>query len=207
MAHVRALIPADELRLASTVTVEWLTERLYAYQGKPNTLRKVHSSWSQFFAYCTNVKALYPANPMDRVTRPTLQGSPIRFYELDVVERIVAYQPTPERRALFALLYGTGIEVSTALALTRADVSEATREVRAAGTKAHSRDRVCRVADWGWEDVWGHCRTMLPGARLWPDWNRYGERLAPGGGGQPWGWPSISTKPSLVANPRKALSS
>jgi len=102
LTHVRALLPEGTLRLASTVTVEWLTERLYAYQGKPNTLRKVHSSWSQFFAYCTDVKGLYPANPMAKVTRPAVQGSPIRFYELDVVERIVAHQPTSERRALFA---------------------------------------------------------------------------------------------------------
>src|SRR5215203_1942175 len=68
--HVRALIPEAELRLASTVTVEWLTERLFAYQGKPNTLRKVHSSWTQFFAYCTDVKSLYTVNPMNAVTRP-----------------------------------------------------------------------------------------------------------------------------------------
>ena len=110
LAHVRALLPVGELRLASTVAVGWLTERLFAYQGKPNTLRKVHSSWSQFFAYCTDVKGLYPVNPMAKVSRPAVQGSPIRFYELDVVERIVAYQPAADRRALFALLYGTGIE-------------------------------------------------------------------------------------------------
>jgi hypothetical protein len=47
LTHVRALLPEDGLRLASTVTVDWLTEQLFAYQGKPNTLRKVHSSWSQ----------------------------------------------------------------------------------------------------------------------------------------------------------------
>jgi integrase len=133
----------------------------------------VHSSWSQFFAYCTDVKGLYPANPMARVTRPAVQGSPIRFSELDVVERIVAYQPAAERRALFALLYGTGIEVSVALALTRADVWEASKEIRAAGTKAHSRDRVCRVADWAWDMVWEHCRRVFPGAPLWPGWNRW----------------------------------
>jgi integrase len=110
---------------------------------------------------------------MAKVTRPAMQASPIRFYELDVVERIVAYQLTAERRALFALLYGTGIEVSVALALTRADVWEATREIRAAGTKAHSRDRVCRVADWAWDTVWEHCRLKLPGTLLWPEWNRW----------------------------------
>jgi integrase len=103
-----------------------------------------------------------------------VQSSPIRFYELDLVERIIAYQPTAERRALFALMYGTGIEVSVALALTRSDVWEATKEIRAAGTKAHSRDRVCRVADWAWDGVWGHCRAVFPGASLWPTaWNRW----------------------------------
>jgi hypothetical protein len=38
---------------------------------------------------------------------------------------------------VFALQYGTAIEVSVALALTRADVWEASKEIRAAGTKAH----------------------------------------------------------------------
>jgi integrase len=174
LTHIRALIPEDGTRLASTVTVEWLTERLFAYPGKPNTLRKVHSSWTQFFAYCTDVKSLYTVNPMNTVTRPAEQKSPIRFYELDVVERIIAYQPTAERRALFALMYGTGIEVSVALALTRADIWETSKEIRAAGTKAHSRDRVCRVADWAWKAVWGHSKAVLPGAPLWPaTWNRW----------------------------------
>jgi integrase len=90
------------------------------------------------------------------------------------VERIIAYQPTLERRALFALIYGTGIEVSVALALTRSDIWEGAKEIRAAGTKAHSRDRVCRVADWAWDAVWGHSRAVFPGASLWPAvWNRW----------------------------------
>jgi integrase len=111
---------------------------------------------------------------MDKVSRPGVQESPTRFYELDAVERIVAYQPIPEPRALFALLYGTGIEVSVALALTRADVWEGTKEIRAAGTKADTRDRVCRVADWAWAMVGDHSRTVFPGVRLWPaEWNRW----------------------------------
>jgi site-specific recombinase XerD len=53
----------------------------------------------------------------------------------------------PARRALFALLHGTGAEVSVALRLTRADVDPAVKEIRAAGTKTHTRDRMARVAD------------------------------------------------------------
>jgi hypothetical protein len=71
------------------VTTEWPTKTLYAYPGRQNTLRKVHSSWSGFLGYCAAVKALWPSNPMDKVARPAAERSPIRFYELDVMERIV----------------------------------------------------------------------------------------------------------------------
>jgi integrase len=88
--------------------------------------------------------------------------------------RAVDAQATPERHALFAILYGTGIEVSTALRLTRADVWDASREIRAAGTKTHTRDRVCMVAEWAWPTISGHVKRMLPTARLFPvEWKPY----------------------------------
>jgi integrase/recombinase XerD len=80
----------------------------------------------------------------------------------------IAAQPTPARRALFALLYATGIECGTALRLTRADVWEASQEIRAAGTKAHARDRVSSVSDWGWPIIRAYVRTLLPSAPLFP---------------------------------------
>jgi site-specific recombinase XerD len=73
-----------------------------------------------------------------------------------------------ERRALFAVLYGTGIEVGTALRLTRADVWDASREIRAAGTKTHTRDRVAVVADWAWPIIADYVRRILPTAPLFP---------------------------------------
>ena len=39
LVHVRALLPEGTRRLASEVTTAWLTEQLYAYPGKQNTLR------------------------------------------------------------------------------------------------------------------------------------------------------------------------
>lgn len=164
--HVRALVPAGKRFPRSQVTIEYLTTQLYAYAGKPGTVRKVHSDWSVFFAYLTDVRMLYERNPMERVARPPAARPLVRFYELDVVERIVSAQPTDERRALFALLYGTGIEISVALALTRADLFEKRKEVRAAGTKTHTRDRMARVADWAWPTVWAHAKTLLPAAAL-----------------------------------------
>jgi integrase/recombinase XerD len=105
---------------------------------------------------------------MARVERPGEERKPIRFYEADTVERIVAAQPTAGRRALFALLYSTGIEVGTALRLTRADVWDASQEIRAAGTKTHTRDRVASVSDWAWPLVREYMRPLLPGAPLFP---------------------------------------
>jgi integrase len=58
--------------------------------------------------------------------------------------------------------------------LTRADVMTSEHEIRAAGTKAYSRDRMCRVADWAWPALEAHSKHMLPTARLFPaDWTRW----------------------------------
>lgn len=108
LMHVRWLLPEGTPRMVSQITTDWLTERLTAYEGKRNTRRKVHSSWSGFFGYLSQVHKLWPRNPIDDVPRPAQEDSPIRFYELDVVERIVGAQPDAQRRAIFALLYGTG---------------------------------------------------------------------------------------------------
>ncbi|MEO7476751.1 MAG: hypothetical protein ABIY46_15605 [Gemmatimonadales bacterium] len=147
LAHVRHLLPAGERRLRSTVTTSWLTQALTAYPGKRNTRRKVHSSWSRFFGYLTAVRGLFPANPLGAVPRPA---------------------------AAFALAYGAAIEASVLIGLTRRQFFDADAKlVRAAGTKAHSRDRVCRVADWAWPIVAAYIRTLLPDAPLFPGKNRW----------------------------------
>lgn len=171
--HLRELIPEGRTLLRSAVSTDSLTQFVYGYGGKRNTLRKVHSDISGFFEYLTRVKKLFPVNPMADVQRPTVEESPIRFYELEDVRRIVEEFLSSDRRALMALLYGTGIDVSTALQLRREDVWDATKEIRAAGTKAHSRDRVARVADWAWPIVSGYTKSLLPPALLFPGLNRW----------------------------------
>lgn len=171
--HIRWLLPKETAVPRSRITVEWLTERLYAYPGSRNTLRKVHSAWSVFFAFCVDPKALFEANPMERVRRPAKQKHPPKFYELDVVERIVHWQPTEARRAMMALLYGTAIDTGTAAQTVRADFLPHDKEIKAPGTKTLTRHRVVRVADWAWPIVWGYAKTVLPAARLWPDVSRH----------------------------------
>jgi len=173
LAHVRSLLPEGIPCPAASIDLKRLTHFLTTYPGKRNTLRKVHSSLSVFFAYVTKVHGAYPANPMAEVDRPAEEAGPIRYYELDQVERIVGAQPGRTRRALMAFQYGTGVEVSVTLGLTRRDFDADRREVRAAGTKAHTRDRLVRVADWAWPVVWRYVRTFHPDAEPWGFLNRW----------------------------------
>lgn len=169
VANVRWLLTGP--RPASQATAAWLESRLAAYPGRQNTRRRVHSSWSVFFDWCTR-RGLFPRTPMDDVKRPAPFLPPPRFYELAEVQAIVEKQPDAQRRAFLALIYGTGADVSPALALCRRDLDEAGREVRIAGTKAVGRDRIARVAPWAWPIVMAHAKTCLPAARLFP-WDRW----------------------------------
>jgi site-specific recombinase XerD len=171
---VRWLLPEGVPLLSSAVNADWLTAKLTAYPAKRrNTTRKVHSSWSGFFDYLVLPKKVYAASPMLHVQRPALQRSLIAFYDTPTTLRVVQWQPTPERRALFALIYGAGADVSPAITVEREDFNPATHEVRIAGTKTGSRDRVVRISDTMWPIVWAHVRTVLSG-RVFPEtYNRW----------------------------------
>jgi hypothetical protein len=77
LTRLRILLPEGKPLPRSTVTRAWLTEKLYGYIGEPGTLRGVHSAWSVFFGYLTDVHGLFESNPMDRVARrqPSSRGS------------------------------------------------------------------------------------------------------------------------------------
>jgi integrase len=81
------------------------------------------------------------------------------------VRRVIDNAEGPYR-GLFALLYGAGVEISAALTCVESDVDVQRREVRARGTKAHTRDRVVRVAEWAWPYLEKHLDSVLPGERL-----------------------------------------
>jgi integrase len=174
LTHVRWLVPESEPLLASAVTPEWLERRLAQYGHKRNTRRKVHSSWSVFFEYATRQGKAFDTNPMAKVARPKKDTLPIRFYEARDVERIVGWFAEPSQRAYFALVYGTGMDVSDALPILRGDLDKATHEVRAFGTKNETRDRVAMIADWAWPIVWEWAKDLHTDTRLFPDvWSRW----------------------------------
>ncbi len=202
-AHVRWLVPTGTTRLVSSVTPAWLSDRLVSYvlpplvvkpkrqkeptegvapeKPKPNpprpatanTRRKVHSSWSTFFGYLTHPLGVFATNPMLEVDRPALQRPPILFYEPDEVKLLIERATDPAMAALWALMYGTGVEVSVALTLVRHDIDESTWELRARGTKTHTRDRIVLVAEWARPYIAAHIIDKLPAAPLWPGYTRW----------------------------------
>lgn len=135
------------------------------------TKRKYRSAAQSFAAYLIEVGVL-ASNPVRDVKAPK-QNRP-RAVEIDLrdVRRIVS-SAEPPFRALFALLYGAGIEISAALDCVDHDVDVRRREVRARGTKAHTRDRVVRVADWAWPYLEAHLATLMPGEKLFRGIHRW----------------------------------
>lgn len=179
LLYVRRLVPADTPLLASSVTDTWLTAELAKIPLARNTLRKVHASWSSFFGYLTRVHRVFEHNPMYGVWRGEREKTPPVFYDQATAERIVTAQPDEKKRAFFALMYGTGADVSPAVRLCREDVNPAEQEVRIAGTKSVTRDRVVRLADWAWPYFWSYARTvaygqLFTGFSRWTvsDWHR-----------------------------------
>lgn len=172
--RVRQLLPEGRPLLRSTVTTAWLTEQLYGYKGrrkqkKSNTLRRVASAWSVFFAYLTDVRGLFDRNPMERVDLPAEEHHAPAFHDEATAKKIVAAGATPELRGLLALAYGAAIEVGVLVRLRRRDVWDDQQAVYAAGTKAHRRQRVTVVAAWAWPYVLELLRNKLPNARLFPE--------------------------------------
>jgi integrase len=185
--QLRWLVPEGGTFMKTDATPGKLSMTLAEYPGGQNTRRKVHSSWSVFFDYCTDVLGILTTNPMHKVARPKRYMPLVMFYEPRDVARILERAPSPAMRALWALMYGTGIEVSIALALRTHDFIEVAfedtmyAEVRAPGTKEHTRDRICLVAEWAWKELKDYMRaldtgrlvgTTDPNALLWPGMHR-----------------------------------
>jgi len=170
--HVRSLMPEGVPFYRSRFTVDALDRWLSEYPATPSTRRKVHSAMSNFAQFLVSKKHLLAHNPMRSVDAPS-QGAPrLRYLDVPDMKRL-AHSPPEPYCALSALLGGSGIEVTCALGLKRRDVDAGRREIRAAGTKTHSRDRIVRVADWAWEYVAELIADLRPNDRLFPSIDRW----------------------------------
>jgi integrase len=195
VTQLRTLIvegmPYPRSRFTATAIANWLASRTALVQKrKPSTKsptrrkadpspkpvsgatkRKYRAAAQSFAAYLVEIGVL-STNPVRDVNTPKQAKPRVVEIALADVKRIVdgAQQPY---RALFALLYGAGVEISAALACTEADVDSVNREIRARGTKTHTRDRVARVAEWAWPYLEKHVETLMPGERLFRGLDRW----------------------------------
>ena len=133
--------------------------------------RKYLAAVQRFVAYLMEIGVL-PANPLRDLKAPRPRPPRSDFLELPDVQRVVE-GAAPPFRAIFALAYGAGLEISAILALVESDVDRRRREVRARGTKAWTRDRIARVADWAWPYVEAHLGAVLPGERVFRGTDRW----------------------------------
>jgi len=193
-AHVRTLIPEGRPFSRSAFTApavaQWLATRTSLVakrtrsatasrrRGDPparpvtgSTKRRYFAAIQSFATYLVEIGVL-ATNPLRDVKAPPPNPPRCEFLELPDVLRVVE-GATPPFRAVFALAYGAGLEVSAILALVESDINPRPREVRARGRKAWTRDRIARVADWAWPIIETHWRSVLPGERLFRGVDRW----------------------------------
>ena len=204
LAYVRTLMPEGRPYFRSGLTgpavARWLASRTSLPQkrsrsGKGSrrredpapravsggTKRRYLAAVQSFTAYLLEIGVL-ASNPLRDVSAPPAAPPRCTFLELPDVLRLIE-GASPPYQALLALAYGAGLEVSAILALSEPDVDPGSRQVRARGTKAWTRDRIARVADWAWPFVEAHLQTVLPGERVfrgidrWQATNYHRQRL------------------------------
>jgi len=168
---VRKLIPADKPFARSRFTPAELDKWVSEYPGSAGTKLKARAAMSQFAKFLVR-RGVIKSNPMRDVQRPATPAPRLRYLEASDMKRLADAQPEPFR-TFSALIGGTGIDVSDALRLKRRDVDLNNREIRAAGTKTHSRDRIVRVAEWAWPYVKRQCARLHPDAPLFTGIDRW----------------------------------
>src|ERR1043166_4367473 len=157
-------MPEGRAFLRSQFTGPVVARWLAALPWTGDTQRRYFAGMQSFVKYLRQVGVLTD-DPLRDVTPPRAAPPRCVFFELPSVIRLVEGSDQPYR-AIFALAYGAGLEISAILALTENDVDRAARAVRAAGTKAWCRDRISYIADWAWPHIEEHVNSLTPGERL-----------------------------------------
>lgn len=165
VSAVRLLIKKEEVfpssRLTEAELRDWLDEM---DDVEPGTVRKRGMGMRRFISWLRD-RGIITHDPMAEIRLPS-QGDPLCHYiDLPDVERL-AEASHGQMRHLELVLPGTAMEVSVALAVRVRDVSKLERDIRAAGTKTHTRDRVVRVADFAWDAVLELMKGKTPDSLL-----------------------------------------
>lgn len=135
------------------VTGDAIQAWLDGLTGASGTKRKKAAGLASFLTFVRKRrKDLFPHDVMADVELPPAGDALTHYLETSEAQLLADAQPG-QYRALSALLAGSGIEVSVALALRVRQVSVKAKEISAPGTKTYARKRVVRVASWAWSYV------------------------------------------------------
>lgn len=168
LVKVRRLIPEGVPFRRSQFTRQRIREHLSALARitQPNRHRSALSSFAEYLLF----EDVIPSNPVRQVPMAReAQPRTLHLSQADAKRLLPAI--SEEYRAVHALMLATGMEVSAALAVRRADLDLAKRTVYARGTKRAHRERTCFVYDrwsWAWQIVALHITNsaFLPTAKL-----------------------------------------
>lgn len=117
----------------------------------PATVRKRGIGMGRFTEWLVG-RGVLGVDPMRDIVLPA-QSDPLTHY-IEVADAVrLADALSGQMRLYEYLLPATALEVSTALALRVRAVSIFDREIHAPGTKTAARNRVVRVAEFGWDAV------------------------------------------------------
>jgi len=169
--HVRSLIPERKHFSRSALTYRRIVQWLGDLEVSDPTRRKYRAALSSFCTYLVKAEVIQ-SNPVVSVKAPRAAAARQRYLEMLEITKLIEAQAEPFR-TLSALMHGTGMEISAALKVKRADVDSLTKKVRAHGTKTHARDREVYVDAWAWSYVERHIRTLTPSAPLFPGLTRW----------------------------------
>lgn len=162
--HVRRLIKKGQPFPRSSFTSAVIQQHIEDLKSSPSTCRKAAAGISSFARWLFRRNVIRTKPLRDVELPPATKPRDIWLETADAI-RLAEAQPSPYRE-FSALLAGSGMEVSVALKLRRRDVDTKSREIHAAGTKTHARDRIVRVADWAWPYVERTLKGLTPDARL-----------------------------------------
>lgn len=114
------------------------------------------------------------SNPL-RDMRAPRRGRPRMRYESSATDqKICEAAPSAPFRLLFALVHGTGLDLSPALTLKRRDLDLEGGTVRGAGTKTRKRERHrVEIEPWALAIVRAEARHLTPNAPLFPAVTRH----------------------------------
>ena len=160
LAHLRTLMPESKAfwrsDLSAPTVAKWIATRTSLTQK-----RQPSSKGSRRQADPT-------PRPVSGGTKRRYLAAIQSFVEYLLQTGVLASNPIRDVTAPPAAL-----EISATLALVEDDVDLETRQVRARGTKAWTRDRLARVADWAWPFLGEHMAGVLPGERVFRGLDRW----------------------------------